>query len=65
MNIGKSIKHFLNQQDKTRVELSEYLGLSPTYVSTISNSKTAGKSNIEELSAFFNVKASEFIKAGE
>jgi len=65
MNIGKSIKHYLNKQDKIRAELADYLGLSLTYVSTLCNSKTAGKLHIGELSAFFNVSASEFIKAGE
>ena len=65
MNIGKSIKHYLNMQEKTRTELADHLGLTLTYMSTISNSKTAGRAHIEEISSFFDVKASEFIQAGE
>jgi transcriptional regulator with XRE-family HTH domain len=65
MNIGKSIKHYLVHQDKTRTQLADHLGLSVNHVSTLCNSKTAGKLHIGELSAFFNIPVSEFIRAGE
>jgi len=65
MNIGKSLKHYMNQQDKKRGDLAQYLGFEYTYISTLCNDKKKGLKHVPDFAEFFGVTASEFIKAGE
>ena len=65
MNIGKSIQICLKEQDKNRDQGAEYLGVSKSWFSTISNHRNTGARSINELAEFFDMKPSEFISKGE
>jgi len=65
MNVGKSIKQCLLNNEMKGQELAEKLCASPQYVSKISNRKYCTGELIERLSKIFDLKASEFIALGE
>ena len=65
MNVGKSIKKSLIDQDKNLDWLATKLDRSYSTVTHMSNQKTANGNNLIKLSRIFNMKVSEFIALGE
>ena len=66
MNIGKSIKHALVDKDIKAKDLAVELGVTPAYVSALSNgNKSAGARLLLKLSIVFGMPVSEFIALGE
>ena len=65
MNIGKSIKIYQAKNTVSNQQLAEALRVTPSWMSSIANSELAGLNKLPDLAAYFGVKASEFIAAGE
>jgi len=65
MNVGKSVKIALAQNEKNVIWLAGMLGTSRVNASRIANSKTASQKSIEKVAIAFNMKPSELIALGE
>lgn len=65
MNIKKSVKIALLNNDKDMWWLAERLGTTRPWASTLINKRSINQGNIEKLAAAFNMKVSEFIALGE
>lgn len=65
MNVGKSIKIALAQQEKNTRWLSEKMGVQLPQVSKLAVSKHANGSTIDKISEAFEMSSSEFIALGE
>lgn len=66
MNFGKSIKHALVERDMLSKELANKLGVSESYISSLSNSKKNPSLNtVIRVSAALEYKLSDFISLGE
>ena len=65
MDIGRSVRVMLARDNKKAGYLREQLSCSATYASKIRNQEIQGIGTIIKLAAIFNVKVSEFIRAGE
>ena len=65
MNIGKSTQIYLAKQERTKAELKAFLNISRPTFSKILNTKKGGLAYLPDVCEFFNIKASEFIEAGE
>ena len=65
MNLSKSLRIFLIQQEKSREQLADHLNCSARTIEAYCANPRAAEKRIPEIAAFFKVAASEFIKAGE
>lgn len=66
MNFGKSIKHALIERDLKAKDLADKLGVSPSYISSLSNNKRSPSLNtVLRFSNALNYKLSDFISLGE
>ncbi|MFW0776098.1 MAG: hypothetical protein ACN2B6_00060 [Rickettsiales bacterium] len=66
MNLRKSIKLALVQQDKTNLWLAEQLGTSPAYTSRLQrHGSSASFKQTERIAEIFGMTLSEFIALGE
>ena len=65
MDIGRSTTKYLKDRKKSTEWLAEQLEVGLARANVIMNSRYVGGRLIERLSQVFEVKASEFIAAGE
>tara|TARA_R110000822_G_scaffold94532_2_gene216790 strand:- start:207 stop:407 length:201 start_codon:yes stop_codon:yes gene_type:complete len=66
MDINKSLKHFMDRDQMSAVELSRISKINPSTISLIRNKRQSPRaSTILTFAATFNVAVSEFIAAGE
>lgn len=65
MNIGKSLKIALLQNDMEQSDLAEKLGIHQSNISRIANCKVITTETLGRLAKAFNMKVSDFIAIGE
>ena len=66
MDIGKSLKQAMLDNDTKGYDLSEHMGLSESTISLIRNNRRSTTfDNLEKLAEYFGMSVSEFIELGE
>ena len=65
MNISKSIKLCLVEQDMMKKDLAEKLEVTPQTISSLMKSVNCSPDMLDKLSVVFDMKVSEFIALGE
>jgi DNA-binding Xre family transcriptional regulator len=66
MDIGKSLKQAMLDNDTKGYDLSEHMGLSGSTISLIRNNRRSTTfDNLEKFAEFFGMSVSEFIELGE
>lgn len=66
MDIGKSLKQAMLDNDTKGYDLSKYMELSESTISLIRNNRRGTTfDNLEKLAEFFGMSVSEFIELGE
>lgn len=66
MNIRKSIKYAMIEQDRTGRWLAEQLGVTPQYISRLQkDGSTPSVKTCERIATAFGLSVSEFIALGE
>ena len=65
MNIAKSIEISLINKGLKKKDLAAGLGVSNTTIAKLCNTASCSSKNLDALSKFFELPASEFIKLGE
>jgi len=65
MNIGKSLKIALIQNNMEQADLAEKLGIHQSNISRFANCKTITTETLARLAKGVNMKVSDFIKLGE
>ncbi|MCS6259828.1 helix-turn-helix transcriptional regulator [Shewanella baltica] len=65
VNIGLSLKILMKKHGTCRAEISKYIGITPGTLSRVSNSQLMGVRHLDELSRYFNLAPSDFLKESE
>jgi DNA-binding Xre family transcriptional regulator len=65
MNIGKSLKIALLQNDMEQADLANRMGIHQSNISRIACCKTITTETLERIAKAFDMKVSEFVAIGE
>ena len=65
MNVGKSIRHFLELNDITQEELGAAMYVTQQRISVLCHKNSCGMRTAERLAKAFGVDVYDFLKAGE
>ena len=65
MNIGKSLKIALIQNNMEQADLADRMGIHQSNISKISRGKTITTETLQRIAKAFNMKVSEFLAIGE
>jgi transcriptional regulator with XRE-family HTH domain len=65
VDIGLSLKILMKKHGTSRQHISSFIGVTSGTLSRISNSSFVGIRHLDELSNYFNLAPSEFLKVSE